>query len=144
MDKLVPIEWTDDYKEFDFSLTPDCDDRIATQLILDDYNWMNYTFETVFPTKTQGILNIKIEYVGSSICTIKVEQIFKEQNKKYIHRIDFSVSLFQDFIKDYMLKHIKNWDETFAFNGGFEAVQFFNRILRDYETYYPIKGFPLD
>ena len=137
MENLTPIEWTDDYKDFDFSLTPDCDDRIATKLTLDDYNWMNYTLETVFPTKSQGLLKIKIEYKGSSVCTINIEQFFN--GKKYLHKIDFNVKLFSDFIKDYMLKHIKNWDETFAFNGGFEAVQFFNRILRDYDCYYPIK-----
>ena len=134
LENLKPIKWDKKYTAFDFSFTPLCPDRIITKLTLDDYDWMQYVFEAWLPTKEQGLLHMKAEYFGSTVCTLKVIQEKSRgdeiYNKEIIHEIKFKTELFEAFITDFMKKHIAQWHETYAFNGGEEAVKFYNRILR--------------
>lgn len=133
MNKLSKINYDEDYSEFDLSQTAPCDDRLVTKVTLDDYDWMEYTFETYFPTKAQGFLYVKIEYCGF----IESQMIVKQRidDKKYIHIITFSTDIFIEFIKDFLTKHIAQWDNTYAFSGEQEAVEIYNKILDNAITY---------
>ena len=126
--KLQKITYDDKLSEFDFfSAMAYCDDRIMTKLTLDDYDWMEYTFETWFPTKLQGFLHIKVIYVGTVDSKMEVEQTYN--GNLYIHNIVFSSDLFEAFIKDYLTKHLASWDSEYAFCGEKEAITFYNTIL---------------
>ena len=56
-------------------------------------------------------------------------------DKKYIHIITFSTDIFIEFIKDFLTKHIAQWDNTYAFSGEQEAVEVYNKILDNAITY---------
>ena len=129
-ERLKPIKYDEKLSEFDLSLTAPCDDRLMTKLTLDDYDWMTYIFETWLPTKAQGMLYVKVEYVGTTSSIMTVVQ-HNNDNKSVTHKITFDTDLFQDFIKDYMTKHIAQWDSTYAFCGEQEAVNFFNTIINN-------------
>ena len=130
---LKPIRYDDTLSEFDLNLTAPCDDRLMTKLTLDDYDWMTYTFETWLPTKKQGLLKVKVEYIGATTCTMIVTQ--HHENQIIRHKIIFNSDIFKDFIRDFMTKHIAQWDSTYAFCGEEEAVNFFNTILEKKSDY---------
>jgi len=133
VEKLVPIQYDEKLTEFNLEENKNCDDRIETLLILHDYDWMNYKFITILPTKKQGYLKVEIEYFGTSTSIMKVWQTINE--KVYIHEIDFDAYIFIDFVKDYMTKHIQNWEDTYAFCGEKEAIEIFNKILNNVKNY---------
>ena len=130
-EKLKPIAYDIDLSAFDLSQTAPCDDRLMTRLTLDDYDWMQYTFETWFPTREQGFLYVKVEYIGSTISTM-----FVEQDKKYIHEVLFDSDLFKNFNQKFLTEHLKQWDtHAYAFCGEQLAVEFFNEILEKNQGY---------
>lgn len=133
-ERLQPIKYDEKLSEFDLTLTAPCDDRLMTKLTLDDYDWMTYIFETWLPTKTQGMLYVKVEYVGTTTSMVIVTQ-HRNDNNSVTHKILFDTDLFKDFIKNYMTKHIAQWDSTYAFCGEEEAVNFFNTILNNHIDY---------
>ncbi len=125
--KLQKITYDEQLTEFDLSRTTPCDDRLMTKLTLDDYDWMEYTFESWFPTRAQGFLHICVIYAGTVRSEMQVEQTIND--KVYKHSIIFATDIFVDFIKDYMTKHLAQWDSEHAFCGEREAVEFYNKIL---------------
>lgn len=133
-ERLKLIKYDENLSEFDLSLTTPCNDRLMTKLTLDDYDWMTYTFEGWLPTKTQGLLYVKVEYVGTTSSTMTVTQ-YQNDNESVIHKITFDTDLFIDFIKDYMTKHIAQWDSEYAFCGEEETVNFFNAIINNHTDY---------
>lgn len=110
-------------------------DSLITKLTLENYGWMSYRFETFFPTKEQGDLNIKVEYYGFINCTAVITQ-----DKKKEITIQFPTSVFVEFIKDFLTKHMAQWESEFAFCGEEEAVEFFNNILRNANSYAEKEG----
>ena len=132
--RLKPIKYDEKLSEFDLSLTAPCDDRLMTKLTLDDYDWMTYIFETWLPTKAQGMLYVKVEYVGTTSSMMIVTQ-HTNDNNSVVHKITFDTELFKDFIKDFMTKHVAQWDSTYAFCGEEEAINFFNTIIENNTDY---------
>ena len=124
---LKKIDYDENLTQFDLTKTAPCDDRLITKVTLDDYDWMKYMFETWFPTKEQGFLYIKITYSGFIQSDMEVEQTIN--GKKYNHTIRFDTELFKNFIKDFLTKHVAQWDNSYAFSGEKEAVEFYNQIL---------------
>ena len=99
INKLQPLSY--DMSEYDLSILAPCNDRLATKLILDDYDWMSYSLETYFPTKSQGFLSVKVEYFGLIDCQMEVKQTFnisKENEYNIYHNYIFSTDIFEDFI----------------------------------------------
>lgn len=133
-ERLKPVKYDENLSEFDLNLTAPCDDRLMTKLTLDDYDWMTYTFETWLPTKAQGMLYVKVEYVGTTSSIMIVNQD-KNNTNSVVHKITFDTELFKDFIKDYLTKHMAQWDSTYAFCGEEEAVNFFNTIIENHTDY---------
>ncbi|MBR2214856.1 MAG: hypothetical protein IJ849_03735 [Selenomonadaceae bacterium] len=81
MEKLQPIPYDKDLTEFDLTRTPWSDDRLATELTLDDYSWMVYELSTFFPTKKYGDLELKFRYKGYIYCELYIKQTVKTKGK---------------------------------------------------------------
>lgn len=103
------------------------DDRTNTYLNLDDYDWMDYNLRTRFRTEELGVLNVKFNYSGMTTSTMEVEQILNNTTKKIIY--EYSTDIFTKHIIKYLEKHIRSWDDKYAFNGEEEVIEFFNDVL---------------
>ena len=115
---------------FDFTMTKPCDDRICTRLTLDDYDWMEYKFETWFPTVKQGMLSVKVIYYGMNESDCEITQ--KIDGKQYIHKISFDSDIFNHFLKDYLIKEADMiFNKELCFNGAEEAVELYNKIISE-------------
>ena len=103
------------------------DDRINTYLNLADYDWMNYTLTTRFKTEKMGVLNVKFEYFGMVTSAMEVEKILNDKTETVVY--EYSTDIFQKYIVKFMEKHIRYWNEKYAFNGEEEVIEFFNEVL---------------
>ncbi len=125
--RLQKIEYDPELSAFKLEKNTNVPDRIETKLVLNDYDWMSYSFYTFFPTKEQGALKIKIEYFGTGSCMMTVTQDF--QSKSRCHVFEFDANVFKDFLIKFMTKHIDSWNSSFAFCGEELAVEIFNAVL---------------
>ena len=128
MFKLKPISYDPELTEFNLEKQEPCNDRLITELHLEDYDWMTYEFKTFLPTKKQGILNVNISYFGTISSVMVVKQITKD-DENFIHTIYFDSDIFIAFLIKYMTQHIKQWDSKYAFCGEELAIELFNNIL---------------
>lgn len=103
------------------------DDRTNTFLSLDDYDWMSYRLKTRFKTLEQGILDIEFMYFGMTYSCMDVEQTKDGKTEKY--RYEYSSSVFQKHIVNFLKKHIEYWNDKYAFNGEEEVINFYNEVL---------------
>ena len=103
------------------------DDRTNTYLNLYDYDWMDYSLTTRFKTEKLGVLNVKFNYFGMVISTMEVEQVLNNKIEKVEY--EYSTDIFIKHIVKYLEKHIRSWDDTYAFNGEEEVINFFNDVL---------------
>jgi hypothetical protein len=103
-------------------------DLFATTVELDDYDWMSYKLKAWLPTKAYGDIVIDFVYNGTSPCTMIIET----KRKKY--RFYFAIELFQEHIIKFLQKHIKHWDDKYAFSGKEEAVNFYNAVITHPKT----------
>lgn len=99
----------------------------STNLIMKDFDWMNYSISTKFETEEMGILYVTFEYFGSNFSTMKVEQVLKEKNKEY--EFKYSTDIFMKYLKMYLEEEIKMIDSTTAFDGEDIVLSFFNEVL---------------
>lgn len=136
MQELKPIKYDKKLSAFDMTNEWPCDDRLTGKLSLDDYDWMDYKFETYFPTKEQGRLVIEVEYFGFATCTMKVDQYHDQHSYTYYHHeFKFDSDIFVKFLKKYMTQHIKQWGKKYAFCGEKLAVELYNNIVKNYKEY---------
>jgi hypothetical protein len=103
------------------------DDRTNTYLNLYDYDWMNYSLTTRFKTEKLGLLNVKFNYFGMITSIMEVEQTLNNVTEKVIY--EYSTDIFVKHIIKYLEKHIHSWNDTYAFNGEEEVIDFFNDVL---------------
>ena len=103
------------------------DDRTNTYLNLADYDWMNYTLTTRFKTEKMGLLNVKFEYFGMVTSAMEVEQTLNDKTETVIY--EYPTDIFQKHIVKFMEKHIRYWNEKYAFNGEEEVIEVFNEVL---------------
>lgn len=100
-----------------------------TSLILDDYDWMNYSLTTRFYTKNQGTLNIEFNYFGLVTSTMEVERLINNNIEKMIY--EYSTDIFQKHILKFLEKHIHSWDSSYGFDGEEEVINFFNDVIEN-------------
>lgn len=100
-----------------------------TYLILDDYDWMNYTLTTWFKTEEMGTLTVEFNYFGSTVCLMKVEQILNGCKNRIEY--EYSADIFKKHIVKFLEKHISSWYDKYAFDGEDEAIEFFNDVLEN-------------
>lgn len=105
------------------------DDRTNTYLNLYDYDCMDYSLATCFKTKDMGVLDVKFKYFGMTDATMEVEQTFNGATETitYVYATD----IFEKHIVKFLEKHIRFWDEEYAFNGEEEVIAFFNDVLEN-------------
>lgn len=103
------------------------DDRTNTYLNLYDYDWMDYSLTTRFKTEKLGVLNVKFNYFGMVTSTMEVEQVLNGTVEKVEY--EYSTDIFVKHIVKYLEKHIRSWEDTYAFNGEEEVIDFFNDVL---------------
>ena len=104
------------------------DDRTNTYLHLLDYDWMNYILETRFKTEKQGVLDIKFEYCGITTSHMQVTQTINGKTKEYT--INYPTSIFEKYIKKYLRRHIRQWNDRYAFYGGDIVLAFYNSVIK--------------
>lgn len=115
------------YDKSSFNLRNELD-LFATTVELDDYDWMSYKLKAWLPTKAYGDIVIDFVYNGTSPCTMIIE------TKKKKYRFYFAIELFQEHIIKFLQKHIKHWDDKYAFSGKEEAVNFYNAVITHPKT----------
>lgn len=100
-----------------------------TYLILDDYDWMNYTLTTWFKTEEMGTLTVEFNYFGFTVCIMKVEQILNGCKNRIEY--EYSADIFKKHIVKFLEKHISSWYDEYAFDGEDEVIEFFNDVLEN-------------
>lgn len=104
------------------------DSRINTELILKDYDWMNYVLKTKMRTLNLGVLEVDFSYFGSIISSMKVKQI--KDGKVLFFDYTYSSDLFREYIISFLVNHIKSWSSEYAFYGGQDILDFYNEVIK--------------
>lgn len=103
------------------------DDRTNTYLTLNDYDWINYNLSTRFKTEEMGVLEVEFEFFGFSTSQMDVKQTLNGN----VHEItyEYPTDIFSKNLIKFLEKHIRCWNEKYAFNGEEEVIDFFNEVL---------------
>lgn len=109
-----------------FSLNID-DSGTNTFLSLDDYDWMNYRLKTRFRTSEMGILDVEFRYFGETTSRMTVKQTLNGEISEITY--EYPTDIFSKNLIKFLEKHIKSWNDTYAFYGEEEVIAFFNEIL---------------
>jgi hypothetical protein len=104
------------------------DDRTNAYVILNDYDWMNYTLSTKFKTKKYGILQVTFNYFGANFSTMDVIQTKNDKLKEY--HFSYSTDIFKKYIIIFLSHHIAAWDLNYAFNGEDDVLAFYNDVIQ--------------
>lgn len=105
------------------------DDRTNTYLNLYDYDCMDYTLTTRFKTEDMGVLDVKFNYFGMVSSTMEVEQTLNGITEKITY--EYPTDIFKKYLVKFLEKHIRFWDEEYAFNGEEEVIEFFNDVFEN-------------
>lgn len=103
------------------------DDRTNTYLQLNDYDWMDYNLTTRFKTEKMGVVDVKFQYFGMTTSAMEVTQTLNDMTENVVY--EYPTDIFQKHIVKFMEKHIRYWNEKYAFNGEEEVIEFFNEVL---------------
>lgn len=123
--KLEPIMYDNELSAFNVC---GATDEFETTVVLEDYDWMHYALSARMPTKAYGDMKIKFEYFGAVFSEMKVK------TEKKTHTFKFGTQLFKEHIVKFLQNHIKSWDNTYAFDGIEEVVNFYNAVLASPDT----------
>ncbi len=107
-------------------------DRIFTKLTLDDYDWIRYCLEVVFPLKDDPPLYAKFEYTGSLFCALTLST-FYDSDKQDIE-IRFNSGIFEKYLSKYLETHLASRENPIAFYGGDIALELWNEVLTNKDT----------
>lgn len=106
-------------------------ENLTTKLALDDYDWMQYILESKFYIESQGLIEVKFDYFGTTVSIMSVTQTIGEKVHKYAYKFDSD--LFKQYIIKFMQRHIDAWDNP-PFNGDDLVIDFFNSVIMDNKT----------
>ena len=129
MKKLKVIPYDKLLTQFDLYRNPDADDRLETQLKLNDYSWMTYEISTFFPTKKYGNLDVHFIYSGTTVSDLYIKQYIND--KLYSHHLVFDSKIFEKYITLFMKKHIDSWKSKYAFCGEKIVLDFYNEVIEN-------------
>ena len=104
-------------------------DRVHTTLKLYDYDWMNYHLSAFFREKKLGLLNIEFIYCGVVTSRMIVTQVLNDKKIEYTY--EYSSDIFINYLKQYMTKHIKQWEDKYAFNDEEIVIEFYNKVIKE-------------
>lgn len=100
---------------------------IGTCFCLSDYDWMSYKLTTRFRTEKTGVINVKFEYFGLIESTMTVIQILNGVPEEIIYV--YSTDIFKKYHIKFLERHIRSWNDEYAFDGQDIVVDFFNEVL---------------
>ena len=100
------------------------------KLVLNDYDWCNYTLLAEMITKEYGELIIKFEYFGAVICDMEVK------TEKRIYSFQFDANIFEEYIIRFLRKYMRNLSKEYSFDDTAELVDFYNAVLTSTKTRY--------
>ena len=129
---LHPIQSSDLFFTYEIE-----DDGVNTTAILSDYDWMTYRYDTRFPTKNNGTLAVRFEYVGMTDSDMHVKQFLPfyltKESKNYVvnHRFTFSTKLFEKFFAKELQARLDNLKGTYAYNADDIMLEWFNAVLKE-------------
>ena len=95
-----------------------------TYVKLNDYTWMDYRLIFEFATKEGANYNVEFDYFGMVNSKMKV---FTNTGLQITYTYRFEI--FQKYITRFLLKHIRSWNEEYAFRGEEIALEFFNEVI---------------
>ena len=103
-------------------------DRIFTNLILMDYDWMHYRIQAEIPFENNTIMLVEFLYIGSieSYMTIEI-------NGDKI-QYTFSTDIFDKYFKKYLNAEKKAIYNDYAFNGGDIVLKFYHDVMIHYKS----------
>ena len=104
--------------------------RIETTLCLDDYDWMDYTLSAIFKTKELGLLVVKFEYYGAVKSLMSVSRVSSGNIQEEVS-YEYSSDIFKKHIVKFLKDHIASWDDTYAFSGEDNFVDFYNDVIEN-------------
>ena len=96
----------------------------TTYVKLNDYTWMDYRLIFDFETKEGINYNVEFDYFGMVNSKMKV---FTNTGLQITYTYRFEI--FQKYITRFLLKHIRSWNEEYAFSGEEIALEFFNEVI---------------
>ena len=100
------------------------------KLVLNDYDWCQYTLFAEMTTKEYGELKIRFEYCGAVSSDMEVE------TEKRIHSFQFDTDLFEEYIIRILRKNMRDLCEEYIFDGTEDVVDFYNAVLTSAKTRY--------
>lgn len=107
-------------------------DRIFTKLVLDDYDWVNYRMEAIFPMKDAPVLLVKLEYCGSMFGTLTISTFYDSDGQDI--EIRFNSEIFEKYLSEYLESHLLSRDNPGAFYGGDIILKFWNEVMLSDDT----------
>lgn len=109
-----------------------------TQMDLQDYDWMTYTFTAQLPIAiqteekpvTNRVIHFSIEHIGIVCDNVKIK-IVDWTTKKTTDECKFTIpaKMFEEFRKTYLTAHLAAIGDKCAFCGDKLAVSFYNTII---------------
>ncbi len=117
----------------------DCDftghrDRIYTNLILMDYDWMHYRMQAEIPYENNQVMLVEFLYFGLTDSQMTV-QVGSE-----CAQFSFSTEIFDKYFKKYLDGQKEALSGTFAFSGEEIVIDFYNHVMKEYSAFYPGRG----
>lgn len=103
------------------------DNGTNTYMVLDDYDWMHYRLRTRFKTEEMGVLDVEFEYFGAIFSRMNVKQTLNGRVHEFVY--EYPTDIFSKNLIRFLEKHIKSWNEKYAFNGEEEVIDFFNEVI---------------
>ena len=101
----------------------------TTELTLSDYDWMTYSLEGKFLTKTGDYFVVCFSYMGTVQSDMTVDIGKPKQTPYEHHYYKYPTDIFEKHLKIFMQKHMQAWDEKFAFQGIDLILDFYNDVL---------------
>ncbi len=118
--KIITIKdcvFTDDYR-----------DRIFTNLILMDYDWMHYRIQAEIPFENKIVMLIEFLYIGSTDSYMTVE--IEGESIQYV----FSTDIFDKYFEKYLDAEKEAIHGEYAFSGEDIVLEFYNEVMANHKS----------
>ena len=99
-------------------------DRIFTNLILKDYDWMYYRIQAKIPFEGQQLLFVEFAYLG----TVDSTMLVKSGDDQVMYR--FATEIFDKYFKKYLTLQKRCVLDEQVFYGGELALAFYNEVMK--------------
>ena len=109
-------------------LFTDYRDRIFTNLILMDYDWMHYRIQAEIPFKNGIVMLVEFLYTGTTDSYMTVE--IEGESVQYV----FSTDIFDKYLEKYLDAEKEAIHSKYAFSGEDIVLDFYNEVVANYKS----------